>query len=242
VLVDAIVSGKNGAYVRDLTAKDFRVWEDNKPQVLQSVTFESAESRSVLVLFVDETSMDVRDQIGVRQAASAFIEAETGPNRKMAVVSYDGRLRVAQNFTDNAGRLKDALPKPRASGVEKSDYGSGIPVRENSVEVVGARNMIAALGNLGENLGTLPGRKIVVLFAGRLSSSASQRSDMSRAIEECNRSESRSIRWMYGPSWFRLNPSPSGRVPECWARHQTCMDPVLILRTRAPTTSRFFLD
>jgi VWFA-related protein len=189
VLVDTIVTGKNGAYIRDLTAKDFRVWEDNKEQPLTSVSLESGGTAlAALVLFFDETSMDVRDQIAVRQAASGFIDAGTGPNRKMAVVSYNGSLRVAQNFTDNAGRLKDALPKPRASGVEKSDYGSGIPVRESSIEVAGARNMISALGNLGENLGALPGRKIVVLFAGRISSSASQRSDMSKAIEECNRS------------------------------------------------------
>ncbi len=189
VLVDAIVTGKNGRYVRDLTTKDFRVWEDNKEQVLKSVSLEKGGTApAALVLFFDETSMDVRDQIGVRQAASGFIDAATGPNRKMAVVIYNGNLGVAQNFTDNALRLKDALPKPRASGVEKSDYGSGIPVRENAVEVAGARNMISALGNLGENLGALPGRKIVVLFAGRISSSASQRSDMSKAIEECNRS------------------------------------------------------
>ena len=30
VLVDAVVTGKKGEYIRDLTAKDFRVWEDNK--------------------------------------------------------------------------------------------------------------------------------------------------------------------------------------------------------------------
>ena len=189
VLVDAIVTGRNGAYVRDLTAKDFRVWEDNKEQTLTSVSLETGKAAPTpLVLFFDETSMDVRDQIAVRQAASGFIDAATGPNRKMAVVSYNGRLRIAQNFTDNAPRLKDALPKPRASGVEKSDFGSGIPVRENPVEVAGARNMISALGNLGESLGALPGRKVVVLFAGRISSSADQRSDVSKAIEECNRS------------------------------------------------------
>jgi len=190
VLVDAIVTGKNGAYVRDLTAKDFRVWEDNKEQVLRSAAFESAESQAALVLFFDETSMDVRDQIAARQAASGFIDAGTGPNRRMAVVSYDGIVRVRQNFTDNAGRLKDALPKPSASGVANPELGRLIVMPTTDVPLgnAGARNMISALGNLGENLGALPGRKIVVLFAGRGSSSANQRSDMSKAIEECNRS------------------------------------------------------
>jgi VWFA-related protein len=190
VLVDAIVTGENGAYVRDLTAKDFRVWEDNKEQALTSAAFESAESQAALVLFFDETSMDVRDQIGVRQAASGFIDAGTGPNRKMAVVSYDGIVRVRQNFTDSAGRLKDALPRPIASGVANPEVGRLIVMPSADVPLgnAGARNMISALGNLGQNLGALPGRKIVVLFAGRISSSGNQRSDMSKAIEECNRS------------------------------------------------------
>jgi VWFA-related protein len=167
VLVDAIVTGKNGAYVRDLTAKDFRVWEDNKEQALKSVTLESTGiAPAALVLFFDQTSMNVTDQAAVRQAATGFIEAQSGPNRKMAVVTFDGSLRIRQNFTDDDGRLKDALPQPRASGVEKSDYGSGIPVRENPIEVVGARHVISTLGNLGQNLEALPGRKIVVLFTG----------------------------------------------------------------------------
>jgi VWFA-related protein len=188
VLVDAIVTGKNGAYVRDLTAKDFRVWEDNKEQTLRSAAFESAESQAALVLFFDQTSMDVRDQISARQAASGFIDAGTGPNRRMAVVNYDGVLRVRQNFTDSAGRLKDALPRPVASGVANPESGTVLPSVDVPLGNAGARNMISALGNLGQNLGALPGRKIVVLFAGRGSSSSNQRSDMSKAVEKCNRS------------------------------------------------------
>jgi VWFA-related protein len=190
VLMDAIVTGKNGAYVRDLNVKDFRVWEDNKEQALRSAAFESAESQAALVLFFDQTSMDVRDQIAARQAASGFIDTATGPNRRMAVVSYDGTVRVRQNFTDSAGRLKDALPRPSASGVGNPELGRLPMMLPADVPLgnAGARNMISALGSLGQNLGALPGRKIVVLFAGRTSSSASQRSDVSKAIEECNRS------------------------------------------------------
>ena len=117
VLVDAIVTGRSGAYVRDLTAKDFRVWQDNKEQTIRSVSLESASTASQprpMVLFFDESSMEAGDQVQLRRLASSFIDAEMGPNRKMAVVSYNGSLRTAQNFTDNAGRLKDALPQPES--------------------------------------------------------------------------------------------------------------------------------
>src|SRR5271154_5211008 len=41
VLVDAVVTDKKGAYVHDLTAKDFKVWEDNKEQSIKNFSFEA---------------------------------------------------------------------------------------------------------------------------------------------------------------------------------------------------------
>ena len=32
MLVDSVVTDKHGSYIRDLTQKDFRVWEDDKEQ------------------------------------------------------------------------------------------------------------------------------------------------------------------------------------------------------------------
>ena len=48
--------------------------------------------------------------------------------------------------------------------------------------------MIRSLTELGKSLGVLPGRKIVVLFVGKLASSSNQRSDLMEAIEACNKS------------------------------------------------------
>ena len=196
VLVDAIVTGKNGAYVRDLTSKDFRVWQDNKEQTIKSLTLESASTASQprpMVLFFDESSMEARDQVQLRQLASSFIDAEMGPNRKMAVVSYNGTMRVAQNFTDNAGRLKDALPQPdsrvpEAEAPAQGRQGVGGASLATVVDNSAARNMIRTLRELGRSLGVLPGRKIVVLFAGKLASSSNQQSDLREAIEACNKS------------------------------------------------------
>jgi VWFA-related protein len=209
VLVDAIVTARKGAYLRDLTAKDFRVWEDNREQVLKSATFELARtSPAALVLFFDQASMDVTDQATVRQAAASFIDAQAGPNRKMAVVTFDGSLRIRQNFADNALRLKDALPQPSASGVANPEIGTVLPPVETPLGNQGARNMIAALVSLGENLGALPGRKIVVLFTGRLLSSASQRFAMAEAIEACNRSDVAIYPIDVRPVFIQTQPEP----------------------------------
>lgn len=195
VLVDAIVTAKNGKYVRDLTARDFRIWQDNQEQTIKSFALEAASTASQprsLVLLFDETSMEARDQVPVLQAASRFIDAETGPNRRMAVAVYNGVLRVAQTFTDNAGRLKEALPAPEANVREQEDaqprQRAGAPVNSASADL-GARNLLPALRNLGSSLAVLPGRKIVVLFRGGLSATSQLRSEIREVADACNRAD-----------------------------------------------------
>jgi len=208
VLVDAIVTGKNGAYVRDLNASDFRVWEDNKEQAIKSFSLESASAAAPprsLVLFFDETSMEPRDEIVVRRAAASFIDAEAGPNHRMAIIAFSGSVRIAQSFTDNAGRLKDALTQAGFHGLApsaadndrshdpsraKEDRLSGGARASGSTAATsfGVRNMIRSLGDLGASLGVLPGRKIVVVFAGTLPSSSDQKSEVRDAIDAANKS------------------------------------------------------
>lgn len=205
VLVDAIITAKNGAYIGDLTAKDFHVSQDGKEQTIRGFSVESAsnadQTRS-LVLFFDETSMEARDQIAVRQAASNFIDAEAGPNHRMAIVVFNGSMRIAQNFTDNAGRLKDALNQASFHGLAPSaadSDNSHDPSRTQEARAVGhggiplanafvVRNMFRALGDLGGSLGVLPGRKIVILFNGTLPSSSDPKAEVREAVEAANKS------------------------------------------------------
>src|ERR1700686_4134623 len=42
VLVDTVVTDKKGNYIRDLTQKDFKVWEDGKEQNITSFSFEES--------------------------------------------------------------------------------------------------------------------------------------------------------------------------------------------------------
>src|SRR5438067_13443492 len=79
VLVDSVVTDKKGNYIRDLTAKDFRVWEDDKEQAIKSFSLESGSAdpnrpqRHYLVLFFDNSTMSADDQVRARQAANKFI-------------------------------------------------------------------------------------------------------------------------------------------------------------------------
>src|SRR6266700_2039017 len=89
VLVDTVVTDKKGNYVRDLTQKDFRVWEDNKEQEIKNFSFgadpanPSNSEKRYLVLFFDNSTMQPADQIRAREAAGKFIDANAGANRLM---------------------------------------------------------------------------------------------------------------------------------------------------------------
>ncbi len=178
VLVDAIVTNKQGEYVRDLSAKDFRIWEDNKEQTIQSVSLEqgSANTRPrYLVLFF--AGMSATDQLQSRQTISDFVDANAQENRKMAVVSYGGELRIDQNFTDDAGRLKEGVSRAISSGLAAGTA--------NSVSL----DTLRALETLATNLRVLPGRKIIVLLSGGLQQSSFQKSELLAAMEACNKSD-----------------------------------------------------
>ena len=180
VLVDTIVTNKQGEYVRDLDAKDFRVWEDNKEQTIKSVAFEkgpgSATSRQrYLVLFF--AAMEPAERITARRAVSGFIDANADENRLMAVVNYSGGLRISQNFTPDATRLKAAVNTALSSEAVSGAADSG------------ELDTIRALGRLAGNLAALPGRKAIVFVSGGISQFSVQKAELTAAIDACNKSD-----------------------------------------------------
>src|SRR5271170_1834814 len=75
VRVDVVVTDKKGNYITDLTQKEFKVYEDNKEQPVNTFSFGGdpaapvKNQRHYLVLFFDTTSMEVSDQPRARAAA-----------------------------------------------------------------------------------------------------------------------------------------------------------------------------
>ena len=119
VRVDVVVTDKKGNYVSDLTAKDFKVLEDNKEQSVTNFSFGTDPSappgaqKHYLVLFFDDSTMDGADQARARDAAAKFIDGNAGPDRVMAVVDFGGTLRIVQNFTSDVEHLKKAVAASR---------------------------------------------------------------------------------------------------------------------------------
>jgi len=193
VLVDAVVTDKKGQYVHGLTAKDFKVWEDNKEQAIKNFSFEadpaspSNSQPRYVVLFFDNSTINYGEQALARDAAGKFIDAIAAPNRLMAVVNYGGSLQIAQNFTADAARLRAAV-----SGISVPDLplnaSAGAP-RLSSIEAgFGMRDTVLALRTMAKNLSNLPGRKTLILLTGGFPLRDPELiSEVTATIEACNR-------------------------------------------------------
>ena len=208
VLVDAVVTDKKGSYVRDLKQNEFKVYEDNKEQTVSSFSSgadavaQPKGQRHYLILFFDNSTMAAPDQIQARGAAQKFIEANASPDSLMAVVDFDGSLRIVQNFTASSVLLRAAV-----SGVKGSAVDPNAPPADAAVTVAstvmptigmsslfnaqadfGARTMLLAVRSLAKNLRSIPGRKMVILFSGGFPLSSENQSELTATIDACNKS------------------------------------------------------
>src|SRR6266481_1248214 len=131
VLVDTVVTDKKGNYIHDLSQADFKVYEDNKEQTITSFSNGASSSdpqnsqKHYLVLFFDNSSMALPDQISARAAATKFIESNVAPDHLMAVVEFTGALRIVQNFTASAELLQAAAKGVKSSYVASNSDPSG---------------------------------------------------------------------------------------------------------------------
>lgn len=190
VVVNVVVTDKKGAYVHDLTAKDFRLFDDNKEQPIQSFSVESsaagpARQTDYMVVAFDDAGMSPSDQVRARQAAARFIDANAGPARRIASANIDNGLRITQGFTDSAGRLKEAISKAKptvsAAIITGNNAAPGAPDPVSD-------DRYSALISMASDLNAAPGRKAIILFTGKLTATSAQKAALARAIEVSNRS------------------------------------------------------
>jgi len=151
VEIDAIVTDERGNFVRDLTAADFEILEDGKPQTISAFSIVNLPverpdaplfARSpiepdvrtnrtefngrVFVLVMDNLNTHWQRTSRVRAAAKQFIERYLGANDVAAVVHTGGNANGAQEFTSSPKLLMRAVEsfmgrKARSATLEKID-------------------------------------------------------------------------------------------------------------------------
>ena len=203
VLVDAVVTDKKGNYIRDLAQKEFKVWEDGKEQAVSSFSFEESTGSAkpqprYMVLFFDNSTMDMGDQAKARDAAAKFIDANAGPDRLIAIADFGGSVRISQNFTADAQRLKQVVKGIKGSFVSPNPETPvmvaslspppAAPSLGNAEADFGVHSVLLALRSLAKGMATVPGRKTLVMLTSGFPLTMEYSSEVTAVIDTCNKS------------------------------------------------------
>ncbi len=144
VVVNVVVTGRDGKPIHGLSRDRFAIQEDGHPQSITSFeehTGTTAEPVSapklppffftnvprvkpddaLTVLLLDSLNTQVQDQATVRQEMKRYL-ANPVPNRRIAIFTLSSRLRLIQGFTDDPAVLSAALKTLKnGSGPQNSD-------------------------------------------------------------------------------------------------------------------------
>lgn len=134
VLVDVVVTDKQGKPIPGLRAEDFTIEEKGKGQKIASFTTSPpagsnpealspgiytnrAQYRSpggpITVLLLDALNTAFKDQAYARQQMLKFVQQQYRPGQRMGVFTLTGQLRVLQDFTSDPQILYTALQRYR---------------------------------------------------------------------------------------------------------------------------------
>jgi VWFA-related protein len=132
---------QEGRYVPFLHKEDFRLFEDGVEQEIAD--FSPVTVPLHVVLLLDTSRSTVFKLEDIQAAAAAFVE-QLRPDDEVMVVSFDSKVYVDSEFTNDRERLRRAIYRTRTGG--------GTKLYE-AVDLV-----------ISERLDRIEGRKAIVLF------------------------------------------------------------------------------
>lgn len=106
VVLNCTVLNEKGQLVNGLTRSDFRVWEDDVPQTIDSLQHQDLPvSMGILV----DNSGSMRDKrVAVNKAALDMVKA-SNPEDAEFIVNFSDKAYLDQDFTSNIGALERGL-------------------------------------------------------------------------------------------------------------------------------------
>lgn len=191
VLLDVVVTDRNGNQILGLTKDDFVVKENGVRQTIDSVDYVTSrrlindreeklpfdvervrEERFLIFFFDKPDGGGMFDQISrARSSVSRFLDDDMGATDYVALVGHDVRLKVYTDFTNDKNRLRRALREVAlfSNGETKPTNAANAP---SILREIDTREMINNTGTvyeaidlLADSLRNIRGRKNLVLFS-----------------------------------------------------------------------------
>jgi VWFA-related protein len=114
VIAPTTVLDKQGNYINGLTITDFRLYDNDKPQ---RITADIGQEPMSLVVAVQASSMLTDVLPKIQRIGTMLDDLVVGQSGEVAVIAFDHRIKVVQDFTSDPGKVQVAMKsiKPGSS-------------------------------------------------------------------------------------------------------------------------------
>jgi Ca-activated chloride channel family protein len=113
IAMNVTVTDTSRRYVSGLTAEDFQIFEDGRPQ---RVTFFQQASLPLALALLIDTSASMELSLPVAQEAAIGFVRELNSTDVASVIDFDTRVQVRQDFTSDRADLERAIRHTAAGG------------------------------------------------------------------------------------------------------------------------------
>jgi VWFA-related protein len=192
VQIDATVTDKRGRHVSDLTAEDFEVFQDGRPQRITTFAYVRGPApattavpagaplgpsrpltadrvRRTIAIVVDDLGLSFESTARIRDVLRGFLDKQMQQGDLVAIIRTGAGSGALQQFTSDRRVLNAAVDRVRWNMMAR---GAAFPAEsEADRQVEGFRNEIFCAGTLGaityvvRGIAELPGRKSVIVLS-----------------------------------------------------------------------------
>jgi len=106
VKVPVSVFNERGLMTENLHKEDFRLWENQAPQEIRSL---SVDSNAISVLLVLDTSPSSKSELAKMKNAAETFAGRLGKGDRISIITFDENVRLILDWTSDTKRVKRAL-------------------------------------------------------------------------------------------------------------------------------------
>lgn len=192
VQIDATVTDSRGQHVADLTADDFEISQDGRPQRISTFAYvrgagrvaapersgapigssrplTAGQVRRTIALVVDDLGLSFESTARVRDVLRTFLDKQMQPGDLVAIIRTAAGSGALQQFTSDRRMLQTAVERIRWNMLGRAAPFLAQPDAERQLDAF--RNEIFSVGTLGainyvvRGIAALPGRKSVIVLS-----------------------------------------------------------------------------
>ncbi|MDX6498600.1 MAG: Ca-activated chloride channel [Blastocatellia bacterium] len=150
VMLPVTVRDSSGRLIKDLTRRDFRVFEDGNEQPLSDLALRQVPVD--IVLMVDSSSSVTSNLDDFRRAVEGFA-TRLAPEDRISLIKFDDRVELLQDWTQSKFQLHRALNRIQAGMFTRFNDALMLAAREQFVSAKSRRAVIVLTDGIDSGRG-----------------------------------------------------------------------------------------